>query len=232
VKCYFVLTAYTILNGAVQCNQYIILLWFRITFARAQRSCAESKPDGNCILWKTLSRLPNPEIMGRRGAKRSSVARGRVEGNRIEYDNGNDSGEGQGVAKALFADVMEGSINTTVDPRQCIPLTRIRSVVTSGVKRLKASFCKIAGTGQNPYQFETGITAGSDAAILIPITGVYRKDLNDYFREEGLSEAEVQQKISSQENWYGVVDGAHRLAAILELVSENPSLWLAIQLKV
>jgi len=33
------------------------------------------------------------------------------------------------VFKALFADVMEGSTNTTVDPQQCIPLMKVRETV-------------------------------------------------------------------------------------------------------
>jgi len=44
------------------------------------------------------------------------------------------------MVQALFADVIEGSINSRVDPKACIPLTQIRPVVRSGVERLKKLF--------------------------------------------------------------------------------------------
>lgn len=44
------------------------------------------------------------------------------------------------VSKALLAYVMEGSTNTTVDPRDCILLTNIGAIVRSGVERMKVLF--------------------------------------------------------------------------------------------
>lgn len=40
----------------------------------------------------------------------------------------------------LFAEVMEGSVNKHVDQRSCIPFSKIRPWVRSGVERLKKVF--------------------------------------------------------------------------------------------
>ena len=133
------------------------------------------------------------------------------------------------VAKALFADVMEGSSNTTVDPRDCIPLTNVRAIVRLGVERMKVLFRGHAvaegnhEAGEAPH--EPGITAGSDMPVLMPLTGTYRRYVIDHFKGKGLTETEAREKSRTRTQWYGVVDGMHRLVAILELIDELPAQW-------
>lgn len=170
----------------------------------------------SCLIQKAIIATSKYHNMGK---ERSRNRRNTLQGHEQDQENC--------VAKALFADVMEGSINTTVDPRQCIPLTRIRSVVRSGVERLKASFRAGGGPGSGTaHKYESGITAGSDSPILISLTGVYRNDLRDHLQEKGLRESDIRAEMSSGKDWFGVVDGAHRILAVLELISENPTLWL------
>jgi len=63
------------------------------------------------------------------------------------------------VRRALFQELMEGSVNTTVDPAACIPFTCIREIVRSGVERLKFIFSK-----------KGGIVAGSHNPIVVPLS--------------------------------------------------------------
>lgn len=125
------------------------------------------------------------------------------------------------MVNALFADVMEGSVNTRIDPRSCIPLTNIREIVRSGVVRLKTLFSgRVAQTGRCSVSRGaiegTGFVAGSDSAIVIRLTGTLKRFVRDYFRQQkgpdgqNLTEAQINEKISSRSEWFGVVDGMHR----------------------
>jgi len=130
------------------------------------------------------------------------------------------------VVKALFADVMEGSSNSTVDPQQCIPLTKVREIIRSGVERIKNLFSGMSNTGWTPGDnFEAGIAAGSDMPIVIPLTGVYRRQALDHFKGLGMTDTEAKEKLGARPVWYGVVDGTYRLIALRELIQEFPARW-------
>ena len=138
------------------------------------------------------------------------------------------TGHGQEVVKAKFVEVMEGSINTTVDPFACIPLTSIRKVVRSGVLRMKNILGKITPSKDDGGMAgrEVGIVAGSDAPIVIPLEGTLRRCLTEYFKtDKNMSEADAKEKAASRDHWYGVVDGMHRLLAIWELSDEDYDTW-------
>ena len=136
---------------------------------------------------------------------------------------------------ALFADVMEGSTNTRVDPRACIPLTAVRQVVRSGVLRLKSIFSGNIKSAQCREQDETngidGFISGSDNAIVVELTGSFQRHIIDFFKTirgpqgDFLSDSEAKEKSECRSVWYGVVDGMHRLTAIQELMDENPERW-------
>lgn len=136
---------------------------------------------------------------------------------------------GQQVVRAKFVDVMEGSVNTTVDPFSCIPLTCIRKVVRSGVLRMKRILGKISNSMKGPEvpcSREVGIVAGSDAPIVIPLSGTLRRFLVLHFKtDKGLTEREARERVASRELWYGVVDGMHRLLAIWEMMEDDYETW-------
>ena len=113
---------------------------------------------------------------------------------------------------------MEGSINCSVDPLSCIPLTNIRCISPSGVERLKRSLSN--GNGGLNY------IAGSDTPIVVSLSGSFHHYISNYFQSEcGLPESESNTKIKSRKDWYGVVDGMHRLKAITDLAAEYPDSW-------
>ena len=143
------------------------------------------------------------------------------------------SGRFQDSVEVLFGDVMEGSMNTRVDPRGCIPLTAVRNIVRSGVERMKLIF-----TGSMKYDSACdgtdgvdGFVAGSDNAIVVELTGSLKRHVLDFFKSqtgsdgELLSESKAKEKVESRSVWYGVVDGMHRLTAIQELMQEIPERW-------
>lgn len=138
---------------------------------------------------------------------------------------------------ALFADVMEGSTNSRVDPRACVPLTSVRQISRSGVMRLKNIFngtksAQFTSNGNNEKDiFGQGFVAGSDNGIVVELTGGLKRHVVDYFRstkgadDQPISDSQAIQKAEDRSVWYGVVDGMHRLTAILELMNESPDIW-------
>lgn len=156
-----------------------------------------------------------------------------VRGEHCDQEQRNRTNGPPQVAKALFADVMEGSVNRVIDPRNCILLTKVRKPVRSGVKRIKALFRGHNHVGdamggshaQGNQGFREGVVAGSDNPIVIPLTGVYRRYVIDYFKSKGMTEADAREQAGTKSAWYGVVDGMHRLLAIIELIEEEPDIW-------
>ena len=129
-------------------------------------------------------------------------------------------------ANALFADVMEGSVFTTTDPRSCIPFTNIRLICRSGVKRMKRIFRGMGCAEHDGAGESIGFVAGPDAPLATPLTGTFSRYVAEYFVEEkGMTTEESIEHAASREIWYGVVDGMHRLVAILELIEEEPESW-------
>lgn len=90
------------------------------------------------------------------------------------------TGHGQEVLKAKFLEVMEGSVNTTVYPFACIPLTSMWNVVRSGVLRMKRILGKVKPSKDNGGTAgrEVGIVASSDAPIVIPLELTLRRCLS------------------------------------------------------
>ena len=147
------------------------------------------------------------------------------------------SGREDASVKALFADIMEGSTNSRVDPRSCIPLTSIRQISRSGVLRLKSIFSggsTVSSGKRDGMPIENigdGFVAGSDNAIVVELTGGLKRHVLDFFRSklgsdgEPISESQAAEKAEDRSVWYGVVDGMHRMTAIRELIDEDPEHW-------
>lgn len=92
-------------------------------------------------------------------------------------------------------------------------LSRVRKPVPGGVKRLKSLF------KNNCFQ------AGPENAIVIDIMGELQRELSSYFQSLGVLEENIGDRIQSQHNWYGIVDGKRTWLAIMKLRSGNASVW-------
>lgn len=134
-----------------------------------------------------------------------------------------DMVDGQSSATSKFADIMEGSVMRTVIPNTCIPLIEARRGTKSGVDRLKRIFRGILSNGE--MLGEINVTAGSDAAIVIPLQGALRQHIRGHFRLQGIPEEEISCTIEKYQKWYGIVDGNYRHKAIIQLMKEEPSTW-------
>lgn len=152
----------------------------------------------------------------RRSSRGSRSSRTNSEGSKAGHsriDSTSTPDVSMSSSQTRFAEVIEGSINTSVDPLCCVPMTNIRRLSRSGINRLKHLFQT------------TGFISGSDLAIVMPLTGAHRHYIASHFRSIGLSTSEVKEKVDSKDEWYGVIDGMHRYCAITEMMKEDSRRW-------
>lgn len=127
------------------------------------------------------------------------------------------------VIKATHGDVLLGAVVMHVSPKDCFPLTKIRSLCRSGIGRLKSIFTR-ANSKRNGVHI--GFVAGSDVSIVIEMTAELRPFLLTYLmQDEGMTREDAEVHADSKDKWYGVVDGRQVHSALLELGDELPSQW-------
>lgn len=134
-----------------------------------------------------------------------------------------DQVSGEKSAISMFADIMEGSVMRAVDPTACVSFVQYRKPTRSGVDRLKRIFSEELRNGCMGES--VNISAGSDAAIVIPLDGSHRHSIRKYLKDLGISGSEIDATMKSKPAWYGIVDGEHRHMAITELIREIPAVW-------
>lgn len=133
-------------------------------------------------------------------------------------------------ATPLFADVMDGCIYGSVNPKACIPLTETRKISTSGVERFQASMAGRSEESDNcPVM---GLVCGSDVAIVVPLTGTLKCYVRKHFESLDLDEGDLNTKIDAFDTWYGIVDGHHRHKAILRIIDAGNAGWDGFMLPV
>ena len=122
-----------------------------------------------------------------------------------------------------FSEIFQDARFVSVDPRACVPLTKSRELHRFGINQMKRSltgkFAQVDPCAPN------GFVTGSDAAVVVEMTGMYRMNLLDHFREDGMTEEEVKARVDSRTVWYGIVDGRYRHLCITELIDEDPERW-------
>ncbi len=129
----------------------------------------------------------------------------------------------------LFEDLVVKTVDDYVHLESCVPFTKIRSLTSSGVRRLIASFLGTTATNVQEneavesYQ-STGLAYGSDLPMVVLLTGPMLYVVADHFKEQGLSEKEVEGRLKSRPEWYGIVDGLHSHAA-LSFIKANYLQW-------
>lgn len=109
--------------------------------------------------------------------------------------------------KEIFSGWAARGTTVRVHPEQCIPFTCVRKVSRHGVDRLESVFRErgfycLSG---KPLLFE--LSSPNDLANAREL--VQSRD--------SLSDAELKATMAKYKTWYGVVDGAHRIAALLRL---------------
>lgn len=150
---------------------------------------------------------------------------------------GHRSGESKGASESTeeavetaFEDVMAGSTYFDVCPNACVPIANIRPISRSGVARLKAH---IVGRTIGGKSFGLGgLVQGTDTALIVPIRGTLRPLLKEYFISRGLSTNEAKTRSEARETWFGIVNGAHMHAAILEIMEAREKGWEGFKWKV
>ena len=92
-----------------------------------------------------------------------------------------------------FNDVKDNSRNVFLNPLSCVPLTKIRELSQSGVRRMMRLFERSFETDEDLCSI--GICLGSDTPIVVKLTGSLLEFVTVYFREEHGLEQEKQRKI-------------------------------------
>lgn len=107
----------------------------------------------------------------------------------------------------------------TIDPLDTIPLTCIRTVVDSGVAKLEVAFLRsLNGPGMS-----MGFSSAAPQPVVVQIPEDRVHLVVDYFISvKGLS-AENAEAISRSKVWFGIVEGAHRRKALINLGEKVPS---------
>lgn len=127
-------------------------------------------------------------------------------------------------AKDRFAEVLRDSKTQFVDPRACIPLTKVRRLSKSGVSRLAASLdgTRTFGTSGSA---SFGVASSSSLPVVVPLSGLLATETKAHFVSEGFSAEDAEEKEREHDQWYGIVDGAHRQAALMLLLEKQPEKW-------
>lgn len=107
-----------------------------------------------------------------------------------------------------FASEMDGAAMTKVDPKLCVYFMKYRGEYRDGIETMKRisrgrgllSDCSSDGN-VNAY-------ARVDAPIVIAVTDYYRPYFGRSPWEKGLTKDKVQQFMTSDEMWIGVMDGS------------------------
>ncbi len=127
------------------------------------------------------------------------------------------SSSGNTSVSILFSNLVIGSQDVTVDLESCIPFTKIRSLSSSGVRRLISSFLgskpKDEPSDDDIYH-TSGLALGTDIPMVVKLTGELEHFVYDHFRSQGLEGNDLEDRIESRKCWYGIVDGLHSHAAL------------------
>ena len=106
----------------------------------------------------------------------------------------------------------------TVDPLDTIPLACVRDVSNSGVAKLEYAFIR---SPNGP-----GMSLGVSSAAPQPVVTQIPKDnlhmVFDYFLKVKGLQMDCTRAISTSKTWYGIIEGAHRRKALINLGDRIP----------
>lgn len=123
------------------------------------------------------------------------------------------------AARDRFADLVAGGTVICVDPVHCIPLTKVRSISESGVRRLMHAF----SNAKEAPGLSSGHSSGGGMPVVVDIDESMRSEAIAFNNsEQGMSSEQAKSAYEDFPQRYGVVDGAHRLVALVRLAHEMP----------
>ncbi len=108
-----------------------------------------------------------------------------------------------------------------IDPIQCIPLYLIRQKSVPAVRKLVAIF---EGKASSDHSI-SGIASGLPSSVVVPLVNDLEPFIIDYFILEGYTEQDAKAMKAAHKDWYGIIDGCHFHAAIIELKRISPTKW-------
>lgn len=101
---------------------------------------------------------------------------------------------------AQFDDLLPESKYIKVYRNCCIPFTSIHSLSVSGVSSLMHVFD--GKMVENPCikkdthdAVSCGFSTGMDSSIIVELTRLFKKHVNEYLKQKGLSDKQVKQKV-------------------------------------
>lgn len=123
-------------------------------------------------------------------------------------------------ASMRFDSEKDATVMTKVNPKLWVSLIRDRGAYRGGSEKMKRICRGLLSDGSSDGNFN--FSAEVDAPIVVAVTDYYRPNLGRSLWEKSLTEEEVQQGMTSDETWFGVVDKNFRLRGILKLMDEEP----------
>ena len=108
-----------------------------------------------------------------------------------------------------------------------MPKWLIRKRIENAVARIKCTL-----RGRSKTALVSGFISGSPTSVVIPLVDELNVVLVEYWESVCETEEEAEEVIKSREKWFGIVDGCHLHAGIMELRDECPSEWKSFVWKV
>lgn len=125
----------------------------------------------------------------------------------------------------LFSDLVIGSTDKTVELESCIPFSKIRPLSSSGVQRLISSFLGSGYSNSSVHEeifHSGGFALGSDMPMVVQLEGALKCYVYDHFKSENMEGDELEERVRSRKEWYGIVDGLHSHAALTTIKNSHP----------
>ncbi len=154
----------------------------------------------------------------KRAVKRKLVTKG-IESRKKQNSSCSDHDTVE-MFKLLYEDLFENARYERINPFACIRIVNIRPINAGGVMRLISLFSK--GYKHVDDICPTGLAFGTDTPLVVELTGDLKFLLVDHFKEQGKSDDEIEEAISTHDSWYGIIDGAHSNEAIKKLCNDKP----------
>ena len=106
----------------------------------------------------------------------------------------------------------------TVDPLDTIPLACVREVSNSGVSKLEYAFMR----SSNGPGMSMGVSSAAPQPVVTQIPKENLQVVVDYFFKVKGLQMECARAISTSKTWYGIIEGAHRRKALINLGDRIP----------
>lgn len=125
-----------------------------------------------------------------------------------------------------FKNFMKVAVYVDVDPLSCKPSVNIRNTTESTFLRFVFIFS--GRTASSLGTATSGISCGSDTAVVIKLELSQNDIIQTYLKSQGKTLFQAVELPGSKCEWYGIVDGRHRHGKIITLMELN-SKWAGLR---